>query len=84
MWANGLRYWALGRAWIHLGSRKNSKPEKCLKMPQHPQRPVHRMLKYKVEYETLSVEEYEKQYQEQQLKYVKKRAARLGYQLTPA
>jgi hypothetical protein len=30
------------------------------------------------------VEEYEKKYQEQQLKYMKKRAAKLGYQLVPA
>src|SRR3990172_7183853 len=26
------------------GSRKNTKPEKCLKMPQNPQRPVHAVL----------------------------------------
>jgi hypothetical protein len=32
---------ALGRAWTLLGSSINSKPEKCLKMPQNPQRPVH-------------------------------------------
>jgi len=42
------------------------------------------MLKYKVEYETISVDEYEKKYQEQQLKYVSKKAAKLGYQLVPA
>src|SRR6266542_7110862 len=35
---------ALGRAWIMFGSRKNTKPEKCLKMPQNPQRPVHAVL----------------------------------------
>jgi transposase len=45
-------------------------------------RVVYRMLKYKVEYETISVEEYEKKYAEQQVKYLKKKAARLGYQLT--
>jgi transposase len=45
---------------------------------------VYRMLKYKVEYETISVEEYEKKYKDQQLKYMKKRAAKLGYQLIPA
>jgi len=39
------------------------------------------MLKYKVEYETISVEEYEKKYKEQQLKYMRKRAKKLGYQL---
>lgn len=47
-------------------------------------RVVYRMLKYKVEYETISVEEYEKKYKEQQLKYMKKKAAKLGYQLLPA
>ena len=47
-------------------------------------RVVYRMLKYKVEYETISVEEYEKQYKAQQLKYMQKRAAKLGYQLLPA
>ena len=32
---------ALGRAWTLFGSRKNPKPEKCLKIAQNPQRPVH-------------------------------------------
>jgi len=45
-------------------------------------RVVYRMLKYKVEYEMISVEEYEKKYEEQQVKYLKKKAAKLGYQLT--
>ena len=40
--------------------------------------------KYKVEYETISVEEYEKQYKEQQLKYMKRKAAKLGFALVPA
>jgi len=35
---------ALGRAWTLLGSRKNSKPEKCSKMPQNPTRQVHAVL----------------------------------------
>jgi len=35
---------ALGRAWTLLGSRKNLKPEKCSKMRQNPQRPVHALL----------------------------------------
>jgi hypothetical protein len=29
------------------------------------------------------VNEYQKQYEEQQLKYMKKKAAKLGYQLVP-
>jgi transposase len=47
-------------------------------------RVVYRMLRYKMEYETISVDEYEKKYQEQQLKYMSKKAAKLGYQLVPA
>jgi hypothetical protein len=47
-------------------------------------RVVYRMLKYQVEFETISVEEYEKKYREQQLKYMRKKAAKLGYQLVPA
>lgn len=47
-------------------------------------RVVYKMLKYKVEYDPLSVNEYQKQYEAQQVKYMKKRAAKLGYQLVPA
>lgn len=47
-------------------------------------RVVYRMLKYKVEYETISVEEYEQKYKEQQIKYMKKKAAKFGFQLIPA
>jgi transposase len=47
-------------------------------------RVVYRMLKYQVEYEPLSVAEYEKRYHEQQIKYLEKRAAKFGFQLAPA
>jgi transposase len=47
-------------------------------------RVVYKMLKYKVEYDPLSVNEYQKQYEEQQVKYMKKRAAKFGYRLVPA
>jgi transposase len=46
-------------------------------------RVVYKMLKYKVEYDPLSVNEYQKQYEVQQVKYMKKRAAKFGYQLIP-
>lgn len=46
-------------------------------------RVVYRMLKDKVEYEPLSVGEYEKRYEAQQLKYLQKKAAKLGYQIVP-
>jgi hypothetical protein len=47
-------------------------------------RVVYKMLKYKVEYDPLSVNEYQKQYEAQQVKYMKKKVAKLGYQLIPA
>jgi transposase len=47
-------------------------------------RVVYRMLKYQVEYEKINVEDYEKKYKEQQMKYLKKKAAKLGFQLVPA
>jgi transposase len=47
-------------------------------------RVVYKMLKYKVEYDPLSVNEYQKQYEKQQVKYMRKRAAKFGYQLVPA
>jgi transposase len=46
-------------------------------------RVVYKMLKYKVEFDPLSVNEYQAKYDEQQVKYMKKRAAKLGYQLVP-
>jgi transposase len=47
-------------------------------------RVVYRMLKYQVEYEKINLEEYEQKYKEQQIKYMKKKAAKLGFQLIPA
>ncbi|MBK8418192.1 hypothetical protein [Candidatus Villigracilis saccharophilus] len=41
-------------------------------------RVVYRMLKYKVEYDPSSVNEYQKQYKEQQIKYMKKKSAKFG------
>jgi transposase len=46
-------------------------------------RVVYRMLKYQVEYEKINLEEYEQKYKEQQIKYMKKKAAKLGFQLVP-
>jgi transposase len=47
-------------------------------------RVVYKMLSYKVEYDPLSVNEYQQRYEEQQVKYMKKRAAKFGYRLVPA
>ena len=44
-------------------------------------RVVYKMLKYKVEYDPLSVNKYQKQYEEQQVKYMQKKAVKLGFQL---
>jgi transposase len=46
-------------------------------------RVVYRMLKYQVEYEPLSVQAYEQHYREQQIKYLERKAAKLGFQLMP-
>lgn len=46
-------------------------------------RVVYRMLKYKVEYEPLSLNQYQKHYEEQQIKYMRKKAAKFGFQLVP-
>ena len=46
-------------------------------------RVAYKMLKYKVEYEPLSVAQYDQHYREQQLKYLHKKAAKFGFQLTP-
>lgn len=46
-------------------------------------RVVYKMLKYKVEYEPLSVAEYEARYREKQIQYLQKKAAKLGFQLSP-
>jgi transposase len=46
-------------------------------------RVVYKMLKYRMEYEPLSVSQYEQHYREQQLKYLHKKAAKFGFQLTP-
>lgn len=47
-------------------------------------RVVYKMLKHKVEYQPLSIAEYEEHYREQQLKYLQKKAAKFGFQLTPS
>jgi transposase len=46
-------------------------------------RVVYKMLKYKEEYQPRSLQEYERHYQEQQVKYLQKKAAKFGYQLLP-
>lgn len=46
-------------------------------------RVVYKMLKYKMEYEPMSVAQYEQRYREQQLKYLEKKAAKFGLQLIP-
>ncbi len=47
-------------------------------------RVVHKIIKYKVEYEQVRVEAYEQKYKAAQIKSMQKRAAKLGFQLIPA
>lgn len=42
---------------------------------------VYRMLKYKVEYEAIKAEEYERRFREREIKYLERKAARLGFSL---
>ena len=42
--ANGSRYWRWGGRGLSLGAGKTQSHEKCLKMRQNPQRPVHAVL----------------------------------------
>jgi hypothetical protein len=46
-------------------------------------RVVYRMLKYQVEYQPLSVQDYENHYRQQQVRYLEKKAAKFGLQLLP-
>jgi hypothetical protein len=50
----------------------------------HSLRLLPQAIKDKVEYQPLSVEEYETRYRRQQVRYFQKKAIRLGFQLTPA
>jgi transposase len=47
-------------------------------------RTVYRMLKYKEEFNPLDVNEYQKKFEEQQIKYLKKKAAKFGLTLVEA
>ncbi len=45
---------------------------------------IQNTVKYQVEFDPLSVNEYQRQYEAQQIRYMQKRAAKLGCQLVPA
>jgi len=47
-------------------------------------RVVYRILKYQVEDDPLNANEYQQQYEEQQIKYMKLKAEFRGFQLVPA
>ena len=42
---------------------------------------VYKMLKYKVEYDPVSAQEYDDRFRERQIKYLKRKAQRLGFTL---
>jgi hypothetical protein len=46
-------------------------------------RVVYHLLKFKVEYGPMSAREYEQQFREQELRHLQRKAARLGFALTP-
>jgi len=47
-------------------------------------RVVYHLLKFQVEYQPLSAEAYEQQFRERELRHLQRKAARLGFTLTPA
>jgi transposase len=47
-------------------------------------RVVYHMLKFKVEYQALSAEEYEQHFREREIRYLQRKAARLGLTLSPS
>ena len=46
-------------------------------------RVVYHLLKFKVEYCQMSAQEYEQQFRERETRYLQRKAARLGFTLTP-
>ncbi|MGC8959322.1 MAG: IS110 family transposase [Chloroflexia bacterium] len=45
---------------------------------------VYHLLKFKMEYQTMSAKEYEKQFREREIRHLQRKAARLGFNLIPA
>lgn len=46
-------------------------------------RVVYHLLKFKVEYQQMSAQEYERQFREQEIRHLQRKAARLGFTLSP-
>lgn len=46
-------------------------------------RVVYHMLKFKVEYQQMSAQEYEQQFREREIRHLRRKAARFGFSLTP-
>jgi hypothetical protein len=64
------------------GAKRHAKCLKCRAEERSAYYQNHKE-KYQVEYEPLNVNEYQKQYEAQQVKYLKKRAAKFGFPLIP-
>jgi hypothetical protein len=47
-------------------------------------RGVYPMFKYKVEYQAVTAADYEQRFREREIKYLQRKAARLGFSLSPA
>ena len=73
---------AFGAFYRHLRARLG--PQKAIVATAHKiARTFYHMLKYRTPFHDLGAQEYEKRSQQRELTYVKKRAAKLGYTLTP-
>lgn len=74
---------ALGAKFRRLRARLGA-PKAITAIAHHLARLVYRMIRYGHEYVARSLEHYEKKYREQQIRWVRKRAAELNLQLTNA
>lgn len=45
---------------------------------------VYHMLKFKVEYQAVSAHEYEQRFREREIRYLQRKAAKLGFSLLPS
>ncbi|HUN24134.1 MAG TPA: transposase [Anaerolineales bacterium] len=74
---------AFGQIYRRLRSRLG--PAQAIVATAHAiARVIYRMLKFQVEYEPVSGGEYQKRYEAQQMKYLQKKAAKMGFELVAA
>jgi transposase len=79
----GRSHWAFGAFYRRLKGRLGPAQALVATAPKIA-RTVYHMLKYRVPYHDIGAAEYNKRFHERELKYLQKKAATLGYTLSPA